>query len=167
MFGDSVRDMMIILINIIVAILVVSLGIGGLQSLQRYGTKLTVNRVQQEVIQNSYEFNGIDGKELSRDECVALVLSHIARTEFEMSLRVADNETRTAIEADDRIFTRAKYLSNTAKYDIDFYKSKFLTGKTYKAYLVYKGVDTTTVKEQKTNVLKGDYITGIAFVQVN
>lgn len=165
MFEDSIRDLMLILFNLICATIVIALGVSSLVVLRSLGTALTVERVDSQYVQSVYRYDGIDDTLFTRDQMVALILDNIAKEDFEMVIRLNDTETREQIETDKRIFNRDNYISKPADYTAEAIKDRADSTATYKAYLVYKGVDPTTITEAHGATNRSDYVTGIVFIK--
>lgn len=165
MFGDSIRDMIMLLFNLICSVVVISFGILSFKTVRTYGLTVTSRVVDERALENEYKYSGIDDKVFTRDEAVAIIMNNLSTKDFEISVRNTANETRAQVEADKRVFNREKYIAKTTDYTAEALKERLTSGSTYKAYLVYKGVDTTTVNSAHTAKTRGDYVTGIAFIK--
>lgn len=167
MLGSYVRDFFILAFSLALSVVVLAVGINGMKVVRGYGKAMTQARVNQENLSKTLEYNGIDNRVCSRDESVAFALNYSYQTDFEISVRYAEDESRESVLADGRIFTKDVFLKDPTKYTVDFLNSKFKAGKLYKTYLVYNGADTTQINETVETRIKGDTVTGIAFIEAS
>lgn len=165
MFAESIRDLVIMLFNLICAVIVLSLGIAIFSSSRSLGANLSNQKVEERHIHEEYKFNGVDEHIYTRDEIIALILDNIAEADFEMCVKLTETENRAQVEADKRLFNRENYINNTSDYTVEALKARLETGSTYQAFLVYKGNDVTSVTQSHGATDRSDYITGITFIK--